>query len=190
MALSLDDPRSLIDCSPDALRELVRAVPAWSEPLARQLDQVLRSRVVEALAGSADSDALSALQAAMQAMLPRARQAEVRGLDRDWWARWSAWADLLDTRLAQLQARDPERVRHLRHVPQLLQALEELDGPSQAELGERLGLSAPNLSRLLRTLEDHELVERRADGQAKRVYLKGQLQPIREGWGQKVWGAA
>jgi DNA-binding IclR family transcriptional regulator len=44
------------------------------------------------------------------------------------------------------------------------------NGPTQTELAEETRLSAPNVSRLLRILEDHDLIERRKVGQAKRVY--------------------
>lgn len=170
MPLSLTKPTALLTCSLTELRDVVRAVDTWTETRARQLDQVLCSRVVEALADSSDPEALLALQRAVLTVVPHAAHATLRRLDRDWVARWRAWADLLDARVAQLDARDQDRIHHLKNVPELLGAIRENPGLTQTQLADRMGLSGPNISRLLRILDDHDLIVRRREGTAKRVY--------------------
>ena len=110
--LSLNNPIPLMSCSLDELKRVVRAVPQWTEVKARLLDQVIRSRVVDAIASSMDSEELFELQRSVVTLVPTSAQPFLRALDRDWIARWAAWADLLDVRagaLVALQVRRTER---------------------------------------------------------------------------------
>ena len=81
MAPSSNDPRSLIGCTLDELRDAVRAVPMWTESNARQLDQALRGRVVDALAGTSDVADLAALERAVRTLVPHTLRPTLRALD-------------------------------------------------------------------------------------------------------------
>ena len=109
---SLTHPHTLTTCSISELLEVTQAVNPWTETLARQLDCALRSRVVNVfLSHEADDEELAELQKAIKIAVPHRVRPSLDGLSQPWIARWLSWADLLDTRRAQLQSPKIRRAR-------------------------------------------------------------------------------
>ncbi|MCB9694514.1 MAG: MarR family transcriptional regulator [Alphaproteobacteria bacterium] len=174
MALALGNPHALRAATIREVQEAARAVTRWTEQDARLLDQGVKSHVLEALVGCTDPDVLFDIRKAVLQLVRRADQAVLRRLDRDWIERWEGWAALLDLRAAQLlkRATSGAQVASIKHVPQILALVRENPGSTQRDIARRLDLTAPNVTRLLRILEDSQLIERRKCGNAKVVYLR------------------
>jgi hypothetical protein len=159
---------ALLDRSIEEYGRLLREAPGelrWEHVDA--LDYALRHTVVRLLVRAAERDELAAAYDALRRLVPVEREDELA----EWLPRWRAYADLLDARLASLAAREPEQALGLLHAREIVDRVAREPGLAQAELGDRVGLRPPNLSRILGVLEAHEFIERRAVGREKRVYL-------------------
>lgn len=166
--LAAEGAAELLDRSIGDYGRLLREAPGelrWEHVDA--LDYALRHTVVRLLVRAAERDELAAAYDALRRLAPIEREEELA----EWLPRWRAYADLLDARLAALAARQPDQALELLHAREIVDLVAREPGLPQAELGERLGLKPPNLSRILGVLEAHEFVERRAAGREKRVHL-------------------
>lgn len=147
--------------------ELLRSGDGLTDEHLEAIDYALRHSVVDHLVRGASEDELAGVYDPLRRMIPVELETELS----EWRLRWRGFADLVDTRLADLAARDPERARRLAHADRILGLVEERPGMTQSEIGEELDLGASNLSRILGVLEAHELIQRRTVGREKRVHL-------------------
>lgn len=86
-------------------------------------------------------------------------------------ARWRAWRDLLEALIESLDGLATGELPRLKHVRELITAIESEGELPQSQLAQRLGLGKANLTRLLNILEANLLIERRRVGRENMVGL-------------------
>jgi hypothetical protein len=168
------DPRYLIpeqvtnDATLDNLLDLLRNEQEWDEHPARILDHAYRERLIRAIESRADAAPLRELRDHLSraAVLIGER---LDNPDTPYPERWRTLRDLLENRLALLRSAAPELAMQRAHVPEILDLIIAEPDIEQAEVGRRLGLEGPNLTRVLKLMENNGLVIRRSRGRSKQL---------------------
>lgn len=165
-------PAELLERSLEEYAELVQRATELTTEHLQALDYALRHSVVRLLVRAAGQEELEAAYDALRCLVPVRLEEELGA----WVPRWRAFAALLDTRLASLDAQEPETALRFAHADRILALVEAQPGLTQADISAELTLKPANLSRVLGLLEAHELIERRSVGREKRVF-PGRLAP-------------
>lgn len=157
----------LLEAPLEELGQLVRSeAQSLTEAHLRVLDRLVSHVAVRALIRRDDDSGVEAARRGVARLLPPALEARwPRYADR-----WRAVADVLDARLEMRAARSEDEALSLKHANEIMEAIRHEPGVIQAKLGAALGLSPPNLSRILAVLESNELIERRRIGREKAIY--------------------
>ncbi|MBI5550660.1 MAG: MarR family transcriptional regulator [Desulfobacterales bacterium] len=92
-------------------------------------------------------------------------------LDPAYGAKWTAYKELLATRLEAEQSPALPQALDKAHVKAVLDLIQEEKALSQKEIQEKLGLKRPNMTRILNLMEANELIERRKEGRENRIVL-------------------
>lgn len=152
------------------LRAEVQALAAFDEPTAQILDFVYVDRCVRALARGHDGgqDEARALVDHLERVAHDSARAELDRLERPYFARWRLLAELVDR---AAQRRDvPHRILDRRHVRDILVQLHRAGGQlAQGEL--TMIQNEGQRSVTLKLMEQWDLIERRARGQARTVSI-------------------
>ncbi len=160
---------TLLDTPVEEVAEALRGV-ALDEPTADAVDYVFRHQVVRLLQRRAGREALEPWVEVIRSASATARRA-LAGSDTPWAARWRAFAAILESRLAAMDAQDPVAVLGRAHVAEVLRTVRGRPGIPQHVLGDLLGLQKANLTRVLNLAEANELIERRTLGRENQLFV-------------------
>jgi CRP-like cAMP-binding protein len=161
-----EGPGELLERQLDDYRTLLREAREVRFEHLDAIDYAVRHWLIRLLVSNASSEELEDTYSTLRRLVPVTREEDLA----DWKKRWSAFADLLETRVAIRANQRPEQALKLAHAEDILRVIEDEPGISQAEIGDRLGLKRANLSRILHVLEANELVDRRTVGREKHLY--------------------
>lgn len=127
------------------------------DEIAENLYESLRILLGRMLRDKSDSEDLRAWHSLIDAA-----SAQFDEIEEPWAARIGVLAELLSDRIGLLESRPVDEVLQRRHVPDLLELLDDRRGDlvKRSELRDRLGLEEANLSRILTLLVDTGIVER------------------------------
>lgn len=178
----------LIHCVPERLAEEVslgrllqtaKSIDKWEERQAEVLDYIYRQRLIWLLVGRSSEGELSALYEHLQRMLHPRRLNAMQHLGKSYGDRWSAYRDILESRLASLASDAPQEVLKMAHVEQILDLVLSGRATNQTGLRRARGLKAANLVRVLKIMEANELIERRKVGRENAILPGPTLERIR-----------
>lgn len=182
------------------LLDVVRAIEVWRDREAEVLDYVYRERLIRLIREHAPAEELRAFHEHLGRVAHPRRRDALDGLSKPYFARWSAYRDVLENRIAALTSEAPRQVLQRAHVQEILRLVATGAADSQKALGDILGLSKTNLTRVLQLMEANELIERRQVGREKRLVpgvhgldALAEAAPAQErpvGWGALLSGAA
>ena len=173
LADNLHDSRDL-----DTLLHGLKGVPEWDANLFNTLDYLYRHRLLRLLCGQAGGAHLRAYRDHLSALLEflGAREA---GLGATVTGRWAAYLDLVDSQLAVNRRRPPETLLGRTHVREILGRV--LDGRvrTQRDIQTRLQLKEANASRILKLMEQAQLIRRRKIGRENRIEVGAMAETAR-----------
>lgn len=136
---------------------------AWTQESAELIDYYCRYHVVEALAPDAEAARLKRLVEVLRRLVPRGKRAQLAA----WVERWEGYADLLETRLEMSALVAPDLAFEHLHVQDAYRLIEANPRIARAEVRKKLGLSEPNMTRVLNILKEHGLVKIQKLGKEK-----------------------
>ncbi|GAB6040608.1 helix-turn-helix transcriptional regulator [Endothiovibrio diazotrophicus] len=166
------DPAELADHADfDTLERAIDALDSWEARPAEVLDFVYRSRLIRLLQERAPLERLRELNDHLGRVAHRGRRAVLDALEPPYHARWTTYREILEDRIAALDSAASDRLLDYAHVAEALASIGEAGEIGQKKLGEALGLSKPNLTRVLKLMEANELIERRRAGRENRIAL-------------------
>ncbi len=171
----------LVDCVPanlaeeatyDDLWQTVRGIEIWQERQAEVLDFIYRFRLIALIRSRDDAEEsvkkLKMLGSHLDRVTHPERCKALNALSRHYGERWIAYQNLVEQRIAVLEAATPETLLNRAHVKEILRLV--LDGPrSQKDIEGELGLKPPNAVRILKMMEANELIERQTVGRENRI---------------------
>lgn len=158
------------EASIDELQEQVRNLPTWTEQIAEVLDFVYVERSMHVLSRTQIGSREEALALAdhIERVAHDSVRAELAKLDRPYHARWRMLSEIMHRCALRLEI--PHKVLDRKHVRDILLRLYAAGGPvAQGEL-----TMIPNegqRSATLKLMEQWDLIERRADGTARLVWI-------------------
>jgi len=153
------------------LLDTVRNTAVWEDRQAEVLDYVYRERLIRLIRERAPVEEIRAFHEHLGRVAHPRRKEAWEGLSKPYFARWSAYRDVLENRIAALSSEAPRQVLQRAHVREILDLVATGAADSQKTLGEMLGLTKTNLTRVLQLMEANELIERRSQGREKRLVL-------------------
>lgn len=154
----------------DQLLQTAKSIEKWEERQAEVLDYIYRQQVIRLLTARSSADELSLFYEHLERMIHPRRLEAMHHLSKPYGERWSAYKDIVESRLASLRSRAPEQVMEMAHVEQILDLILSGRAARQGELKEALGLRSANLTRVLNLMEANELIERRSKGREKTIH--------------------
>lgn len=168
----------LINCIPEKMAEAASldqllhaasSIEIWEERHAEALDNIYRLKIIRLLTRRAPVDDLIFFSEHLENMLHPSGREALRHLERHYFERWSAYKDILESRLASMRNLGPGKVLKMTHVSQILDLVLSGRVTRQAEIQKILGLKKANLTRVLNIMEANGLIERRAEGREKLI---------------------
>ena len=165
------------------LLEAVQSLTEWDDRAAEVLDSVYRRRLGRVFAETTGEEELLRLGHHLRSVAHESRAADLNRLRRPWAEIWRGYARLLETRVALLRDRAPDRVRQMAHVEEILQLLAREGKPvGQTHVRKALHLKSANAARILATMEEHGLIVRTRLGRRKLISLPEQAHSQTDGW--------
>ncbi|MBF0437601.1 MAG: hypothetical protein HQL93_00625 [Magnetococcales bacterium] len=160
--------------SPDALaiiRTALDALSEWDEQDASNLDYTYRVRLAHLLGNHATIEELRELNQHILNVDYHRWEKSLNTLDKPYAARWLAFSDILEDRLAVMKSVIPASIKNRRHVREILEWLQYKKAVPQKQLMNHLNIEEASLSRTLTLLESWELVVRRRINKEKFVSI-------------------
>ncbi len=158
------------------LWETIRGTISWTEREAEVLDFIYRFRLIRLLRTRAHSAAvradLRALHEHLEGVVHPVRSEALNHLEKPYAARWAAYREIVENRLAAIESPAPASFLNRAHVREILVLIRQGRVRNQHEIEQTLDLKAPNVTRILKIMEVHEIIERRAVGREK-ILLPG-----------------
>ncbi len=159
--------------SMDDLTETVLRIDAWDDRQAQVLDYVYRQRLIRLITsakrGNAASNELSAFARHLDKTTHPVRIKRLDGLDKPYKERWTAYLDIVESRLAALESDVPDHVMNLKNVREILTLVFEQESVSRKTIKDRFNLQPANLTRILNMMEASDLIVCQKVGREIRV---------------------
>lgn len=165
-------PESLAEAaSIDDLTETVMNTDTWEERQAQVLDYIYRQRLVRlirtAKRGESTLKELRAFAEHLDKTTHPSRIKKLHNLTKPYGARWVAYLDILESRVAALESDAPDHLMNRKNVKDILALILENETVSRKHIREKLNLQPANLTRILNMMEASELIESRKVGREK-----------------------
>ncbi len=162
----------------DTLLQGLKGVPEWDENLFNTLDYLYRHRLLRLLCGQASGAHLRAYRDHLSAVLD-ILGSEVAKMNPTVIGRWAAYVDLVDSQLAVNRRRPSETLLGRTHVREILERV--LDGRvrTQRDIQTQLQLKEANASRILKLMEQAQLIRRRKIGRENRIEVGAMAESAR-----------
>ncbi|MBF0427874.1 MAG: hypothetical protein HQL94_03055, partial [Magnetococcales bacterium] len=160
--------------SPDALARIQIALDTlseWDEHTASNLDYTYRVRLAHLLRTDATIEELRELNQHILNVDYHRWEKSLNALDKPYAARWLAFSDILEDRLAVMKSVIPASIKNRCHVQEILEWLQPRKAVPQKQLMNHLNIEEASLSRTLTLLESWELVVRRRINKEKFVSI-------------------
>ncbi|MCP4118449.1 MAG: hypothetical protein GY737_24240 [Desulfobacteraceae bacterium] len=170
-------PESLAESvSIDDLTETVIKIDAFEERQAQVLDYIYRQRLIRlvctAKRGQSTVKDLRTFAEHMDKVTLPVRIKKLDHLDKPYGARWTAYLEILESRLAALESDAPYHLMNRKNVKEILELILEKGTVSRKQIKETLNLKPANLTRILNMMETSELIESYTVGREK-IYSAG-----------------
>jgi DNA-binding MarR family transcriptional regulator len=149
----------------------VRGTRQWSERMARVLEYAYCERLLKLVRTGASLEQFRELNEHLAQVVHPVRRAQLDGLDKPYFTRWSLLRSLVEMRIESLRSEIPQQVLEREHVRDILARVREAGELSQQQLGDALGLGKANLSRILSMLEANELIDKLPRGNTNVITL-------------------
>lgn len=154
----------------DELRATADNIAAWDERQSEVLDFIYRYRLIRLLTNRAAPSELQALNDHLARVAHDGRQTALDTLSIPYHARWTAYREILEDRIAALESSVAEEVVNgYAHVADILALVTQQDGIGQQQIQQKLKLGKVNLSRILNLMEAQELIARRKSGRHNQI---------------------
>ena len=162
----------------DTLLQGLKGVPEWDEDLFNTLDYLYRHRLLRLLCGQAGSDHLRVYRDHLSALLEILGSRDPKVSSR-LIGRWPAYVDLVDSQLAVNRNRPFETLLRRTHVREILERV--LDGRvrTQRDIQTQLQLKEANASRILKLMEQAQLIRRQKIGRENRIEVGARAEMAR-----------
>lgn len=158
------------------LTETVLSMESWNDRQAEVLDYVYRQILIRLITTAKRGEGTAAELRAFTEHLDRAthpaRLKKLENLSKPYGPRWTAYLDLLGSRLASLESDVPDRVMSLKNVREILSFILEHGTVERKKIQQKLGLKPANLTRILNTMESSDLIVSKTVGREK-LYSAG-----------------
>jgi hypothetical protein len=175
----------LIYCAPEKLAETVAindltetvlSMESWNDRQADVLDYVYRQILIRLVCTAKRGEEAAAELRAFAEHLDRAthpaRLIKLESLSKPYGARWTAYLDILGSRLASLESDVPDRVMSLKNVREILEYILDRGTAKRKDIRDKFQLRPANLTRILNTMESSDLIVSRTVGREK-LYSPG-----------------
>lgn len=159
------------NASLDDLSAAIAKLSAWDERSATVLDFIYRTRLVNALLARRGEADLLALSRHLARVTNPLQQTGLSQLSQNYVARWQAYRDLLEGRIAGLNTQSVDDVLARTHVREILQALASGQIATQEQLRQRFKLQKANATRILNLMETAGLIIRERHGKENHLRL-------------------
>lgn len=158
------------------LSETVFSMENWNDRQAEVLDYVYRQILIRLITTAKRGEETVAELRAFAEHLDRAthpsRSKKLESLSKPYGARWTAYLDILGSRLASLESNVPDRVMTLKNVREILAFILEHGTVERKKIQDEFKLKPPNLTRILNTMESSDLIVSCSVGREK-LYSAG-----------------
>lgn len=166
----------------DALLETVKVIDRWEDRHGQVLDHIYRQRLIKLIRTGAPVNDLRALNEHLARVAHPRRLKQLDSLDRAYGARWTAYQDIMESRIAALESNAPKQLLKRAHVLEILNMVVDGSVRTQGDIKRKLDLLPANLTRILNMMESNELIKRKIVGREKRIVPgpnAGRFLPVR-----------
>lgn len=158
------------------LTETVLPMESWNDRQAEVLDYVYRQILIRLITTAKRGEETAAELRSFAEHLDRAthpaRVKKLENLTKPYGPRWTAYLDLLGSRLASLESDVPDRVMSLKNVREILSFILEHGTVERKKIKNEFELKPANLTRILNTMESSDLIVSATVGREK-LYSAG-----------------
>ncbi len=174
----------LINCAPEALAETtplsdlmesIRKIDQWNDRQAEVLDYIYKHRLVRLIRtvkrGEGASVELEELYEHLNRVAHPRRLNQLNALEKPYGARWLAYQDILEHRLAVLMNQPSKWLLRRAHVKEILRLVLKHRSISRKKIPEHINIRQANLTRVLNMMVANELIECHAIGKEKMLTI-------------------
>jgi len=163
------------EASYDDLWDTVQGVDRWGERQAQVLDYIYQTRLIHLLRSRDDISELEPKLLEFAVNLDRVthpeRSKELNSLAKPYGARWCAYQEIAESRLESLRSPASEMFLKRSHVEEILKLVLTGEAKNQRDVESALGIKPPNVTRILKIMEECELIERHSVGREKHLVV-------------------
>ncbi len=178
-------PEKLVEtASTKDLTETVLNKKTFEAREAEVLDYLYRQKLItlvrRAKRGEKSVEELHAFAEHLDRSTHPARLKKLAHLDKPYGARWMAYLDILQSRMAAMGSDVPHQLLKRKHIKEILDVVIESGRAEQKQIREQFKLKAPNLKRILNMMEAAELIEIRTQGRSNIIFPGANISAFRD----------